>query len=273
MPTLAPTSLTQAQTQAKRIQLPPLFINSQKAATVPVQAITPDQFLKQEFQGSMPFNILSQTSEEILSPRQILQQEFSAVTEQPAQSTPGYAPNQHRQLKSNPIAPRTMIETMNQKMLEIQKMVNVLLGNPEASKDMAQVLGPNACFEDILAYVMMKIAREEEKKVMERIQILENGGHPGLKGWLAQKAGDLGGVAGGVLGAMKGGAAGAAVGQDVGKRLINSFMGYNSEDSRQIQFEKLKQQMNKLSELMTCMSNILANMHATVKNTISNFRG
>ncbi|MES2503980.1 MAG: hypothetical protein V4534_03795 [Myxococcota bacterium] len=209
-------------------------------------------------------------AQDLPSPQEVLGKETREAKE--FTHTRGYAPSAARNQRPGPAQQKSMVNLMTQKMSEIQKTMSSLLGDPQAFEEMAQTLGPNACFEDVLSFVMMKIAREEEKKVMERISILENGGHPGVKGWVSHKAADLGGLAGGVLGAMKGGAAGAAVGQDVGKRLVNSFSGYNSEDSRQIQFEKLKQQMNKLNELMSIMSNILANMHQTAKNTIGNIR-
>lgn len=222
-------------------------------------------FFSQQPEGGAVHTVQGQDFlQDMPSPREALR------SEQPAE--PGYAPQTSKTPRNQPQVPKTMLESMNQKMFEIQKTMSTLIGDPKAFEEMAQVLGPNACFEDILAYVMMKIAREEERKVLERVETLENGGHPGLKGWLANRAADLGGLAGGVLGGIGGGAAGAAVGQDIGKRLVNSATGYNSEDSRQIQFEKLKQQMNKLNELMSCMSNILKNMHDTTKNTISNIR-
>ncbi len=237
---------------------------------------------------SMPifesFNMMADTTQMIKgtdfisvnSPKETLRQESQRKTE-----PSGYAPPAKQTVKNNiPGAPKTAVQQMQQMLQQAQSMVTNLVASPESMRDMAQVLGPNAAFEDVLAYVMMKIAKEEENKVAERIQILENGGHPGIKGWFAHRAADLAGVAGGAIGAAAGAwaggaggaAAGAAAGRDVGKQLTNSFTGYNSEDSRQIQFEKLKHQMNKLSEFMTCISNILANMHSTTKNTISNMR-
>lgn len=209
------------------------------------------------------------------SPREALKQEHRP-------SDKGYAA-EVRQTHAKDMAhkmPQVPLTQMQQMLKQVQSSVFGIMGSPQEAARMAEVLGEHATFEDILAYVMMKIAKEEEDKLTERIQILENGGHPGIKGWFSHRAADLAGMAGSAVGALAGGyasgpggaAAGAAAGRDVAKQAVNSFTGYNSEDSRQIQFEKLKHQMNKLSEFMTCISNILANMHSTVKNTVSNMR-
>ncbi len=170
--------------------------------------------------------------------------------------------------------------SINQIQNQTQNFVANMLGGSSAANNMADFLGPNACFEDILMQVMMKIAKQEEKNVSEKIRVLERG-HAGLPGLLSDRARDLGGVAGGAIGAglgayfagAAGGTTGATVGQDIGERLVGSYTGHNSQESRQIQFEKLKHSMQKLSEMMTCISNILTTMHQTNKNTLSNLRG
>lgn len=171
-------------------------------------------------------------------------------------------------------------QSIQQMQGQTQNFVANMLGSSSTSQDMIDLLGPNACFEDALMYVMMKIAKQEEKNIAEKIKVIERG-HAGLTGVVSDKARDLGGVAGGALGAgiaayfggAANGIAGAAVGQDIGERLVGSYVGNNSQESRQIQFEKLKHMMHKQSEMMTCISNILATMHQTNKNTLGNIRG
>ena len=171
-------------------------------------------------------------------------------------------------------------QSIQQMQGQTQNFVSNMLGGSSTSQEMTDLLGPNACFEDALMYVMMKIAKQEEKNIAEKIKVIERG-HAGLTGIVSDKARDLGGIAGGAIGAgisaYFGGAAntiaGAAVGQDIGERLVGSYVGNNSQESRQIQFEKLKHMMHKQSEMMTCISNILATMHQTNKNTLGNMRG
>ncbi len=171
-------------------------------------------------------------------------------------------------------------QSLKQIQNQTQNFVTTMLGGSHTSGNMTEFLGQNTCFEDALMQVMMKIAKQEEKNVSEKIRVLERG-HAGLPGLLGDRARDLGGVAGGALGAglgayfggAAGGTTGATVGQDIGERLVGSYTGYNSQESRQIQFEKLKHSMQKLSEMMTCISNILSTMHQTNKNTVANLRG
>jgi hypothetical protein len=170
-------------------------------------------------------------------------------------------------------------QSIEQIQRQTQFFVANMLGG-SASQNMTELLGSNACFEDVLMYVMMKIAKQEEKNIAEKIKVIERG-HSGLTGLVSDKARDLGGVAGGAIGAgiatyfggAGNGLAGAAVGQDIGERLIGSYTGNNSQESRQIQFEKLKHMMHKLSEMMACISNVLATIHQTNKNTLGNIRG
>lgn len=229
-------------------------------------------FESSNMMGSATQTIRGPVFENFPSPKEVLRHEN-------ARTTQGYAPAP-KPPGAKQIPSKTPLEHMQNMIRQVQSSTLGIMGDPQEAAKMAEILGPHATFEDVLAYVMMKIAKDEENKVAERIQILENGGHPGMKGWFSHRAADLAGVAGSLLGGAAGafvggpaGAqAGAAAGRDVGKQTVNAFTGYNSEDSRQIQFEKLKHQMNKLSEFMTCISNILANLHATTKNTISNIR-
>lgn len=117
----------------------------------------------------------------------------------------------------------------------------------------------------------MRIAEKSEKETMEQIRVVERG-ESGLNNFLTNRARDLGGLAGGAIGGYFGGAGGAAIGQEIGDRLVgNAASQYGG--SRQVQFERLKMGIQKNAELMSAISNILATMHQTKKNTIGNIRG
>ena len=138
--------------------------------------------------------------------------------------------------------------------------------------DMKKELGPNPAFEDVVMALMMRIGQREETKIMDRIRTMERG-NSSVYGIMRHRAGDLGGVAGGLLGGYFGGARGAVLGSELGDKVAGSLHGINSKESRQIAFEKLKYMMNKHNEMMSCISNILSNMHQTSRNTISNIKG
>ena len=171
-------------------------------------------------------------------------------------------------------------QSVKQVQSQTEKLVASMLGDTNQSSDIVKILGPNACFEDVLMHVMMKIAKQEEKNVMTKMRSLETG-QAGIPGVLNQGAKQLGALAGGAVGGMlggymggaTGGATGAAVGQDLGQRVLGVYGYDNSPESRQIQFEKLKHMMQKQSELMSCISNILTTIHKTNQNAIGNLRG
>lgn len=174
-------------------------------------------------------------------------------------------------LFSNPVAERAA-DAARQSQVQTQKFLANQLGQSFAAGNMSEFLGPNACFEDVLATVMMGIAEKSEREMMDQIRVVERG-EAGLNGFIANRAKDLGGIAGGALGGYFAGAQGAAIGQDVGERLVGNYSGQYGGSSRQIQFERLKMMIHKQSEMMSAISNILATIHSTNKNTISNIRG
>lgn len=171
-------------------------------------------------------------------------------------------------------------QSVKQMQSQTQKLIASMIGENNHSNDIVKILGPNACFEDVLMHVMMKIAKQEEKNVMNKMRSLETG-QAGIPGVINQGAKQLGAVAGGAVGGLlggymggvTGGATGAAVGQDLGQRVMGVYGYDNSPESRQIQFETLKHMMQKQSELMSCISNILTTIHQTNKNAIGNLRG
>ena len=167
-------------------------------------------------------------------------------------------------------------------VLQMQQAMQTMLTKMSGEKsDMKEFLDVN-CFEDLLMMIFMKIGRDEEKKLREKIRSVERG-HAGLTGVLNDGTRKLGGLAGGAIGGAlggwfsgpTGGVSGAAVGQDVGERLAGSYAGTpsNTPESRQLQFEQLKYAMQKMSEMLSCISNISSTMHKNNMRAIENIRG
>src|SRR3989338_2322611 len=139
--------------------------------------------------------------EDLKSPSEILNQGS-------ADKMPGYAATPRSQAKQANLQAQKQPKTTHelQKMLfQMQSLLNNMASDPVAIKDMAESFGPNMTFEDLMAELMWRIAREEENKLSERIQMLENGGHPGLRGWFSHRAADLAGMGGSLLGGALGG--------------------------------------------------------------------
>lgn len=162
---------------------------------------------------------------------------------------------------------------------KVETQATSLLGDEQAMQEALAELGPKPDFEDLVAYVMMKMVRAEELKSAELLQKIENGGHPGLKGFVANRAADFAGLAGaaaggvlGSLGGAAGAAAGAAVGQDIAKRAVNSATGYASEDSKEMQMQKLTMVMQKKDRMMALFTNAVRSSHESVMRVIGNLR-
>ncbi len=146
--------------------------------------------------------------------------------------------------------------------------------------------GGGGFFEDRVFAIMCKVVEDFQKQIEQRLEKLqqqaqdaESGGGKGGGG----KGGGLGGIIGGVAGTALGGPVGGMVGKAVGgavggavdgggKGGAGGASGGNGQESRNIEFEKIKYDMQKLSQMQQAMSNILNTMDDLAKNAIRHIK-
>lgn len=146
-------------------------------------------------------------------------------------------------------------EALAQKEIQTKTFISNMLGNDFAAGNMADFLGREMCYEDMLMHVMMNIVKNEEKKLTEELRKVEKS-NTGLQTALNERARDVGGIAGGAIGGFFGGVPGAAVGQEIGDRLIGSAVGQTPE-SKQLQMQKITKMVNDLSTMFSLLSNTI----------------
>jgi hypothetical protein len=152
--------------------------------------------------------------------------------------------------------------------------------------------GGGCCFEDRVFALMCKVVEDMQKKIEERLKKLEEeakkaeqgGGKKGGKG------GGIGGALGGIVGAVApiagaaiGGPVGGMVGSMVGQAAGGAMSGgggggaggkggASGQESRNIEFEKIKFDMQKLSQMQQAMSNVLNTMDELAKSAIRHIK-
>jgi len=128
------------------------------------------------------------------------------------------------------------------------------------SGSMLAALPKPAMFEDIVAAFMVDFVKDKQDEIEGKLNKLRQSAQNDGK-----TAGDkAGGFFGGLLRSIPvvGGLFGRA--EDSGKS--------GNSESRNIEFEMLKNEMQKLSQMQQAMSNVLNEMHSMAKNAISNIR-
>lgn len=152
--------------------------------------------------------------------------------------------------------------------------------------------GGGGFFEDKLFELMIKIVGDMQKQIEDRLKKLQEQADAAAKegGKKGGKGGFLGGVVKGVIGiaapivgAAIGGPVGGMIGSAVGKAVSGSggaggaggggAAGAGGQESRNIEFEKIKFDMQKLSQMQQALSNILNTMDELAKNAIRNIKG
>jgi hypothetical protein len=151
--------------------------------------------------------------------------------------------------------------------------------------------GAGGCFEDKVAMMMCQIIKKMQEDIEKRLEKLKQqaeaaekegggGGKGGGKGGGGKGGmlGTIGGLAGnmiapgigGAIGGMVGNAAGGALGGGGGG---GGGAGGKGQESRNIEFEMLKNEMQKLSQMQQAFSNVLNEMHQLAMNAIRNIKG
>jgi hypothetical protein len=149
--------------------------------------------------------------------------------------------------------------------------------------------GGGGFFEDKVFTLMIKIVADMQKQVEERLKKLQDQAAAAEKGGGKKggKGGFLGGVVKGVVGIaapIVGTALGGPVGGMIGKAVGNAVTGGGSgsggigggggggagggQESRNIEFEKIKFDMQKLSQMQQALSNILNTLDELAKSAI-----
>jgi hypothetical protein len=148
--------------------------------------------------------------------------------------------------------------------------------------------GAGGFFEDRVFALMIKIVEDFQKKIEERLQKLqeeakkaeEGGGKKGGKGGMGGILGTVGKVAGGVFGGPVGAAVGGMAGEAIGGKMGGGGGGGaagadgkgGGQESRNIEFEKIKFDMQKLSQMQQALSNILNTMDELAKSAIRHIK-
>lgn len=156
--------------------------------------------------------------------------------------------------------------TQNQRRATAEMMQ----GEPGMTPEIRKIIGEAKSFEDALMAIMMHIAQNEQGRVMRRLRNFERT-TTGVGRFMRDQASNVAEFGGGMVGQALGGPPGAALGRQVGKSAADSALG--GEQSRQLEFEKIKFMMQKLNEMVSCLSNVLNIMHTTAQATIQNTRG
>jgi hypothetical protein len=144
--------------------------------------------------------------------------------------------------------------------------------------------GGGGTFEDRVFAIMCKVVEDFQKQIEDRLQKLQdeaqqaqNGGGGGGGG----KGGGIGGIIGGIAGSVVGGPIGGMIGSKLGGAVGGAVdgggggggSGQNGEESRNIEFEKIKYDMQKLSQMQQAMSNVLDSMNDLAQNAIRKIKG
>jgi hypothetical protein len=146
--------------------------------------------------------------------------------------------------------------------------------------------GVGGGFEDRVFDLMIKIVKEQQDKIEARLKKLEEqakaategGGKKKKKGGFGAVLGVIGGVVGGVFGMPQVGyAVGSAVGGAIDKQKQEKAdrkeaQANGSQESRNIEFEMIKNEMQKLSQMQQALSNVLNSMDELAKSAIRNIK-
>jgi hypothetical protein len=152
---------------------------------------------------------------------------------------------------------------------------------------LAQYGGSSGFFEDTVAALMIKVVKDFQDKIEERLKKLEEQAKAAEQGKKKKKKkggfGAVLGVVGAVAGAFVGMPqvgymVGSAVGGAVDKKRAESdakkdAQQNGSQESRNIEFEKIKFDMQKLSQMQQAMSNVLNSMDELAKSAIRQIKG
>jgi hypothetical protein len=121
-----------------------------------------------------------------------------------------------------------------------------------------------ACFEDIVAAFMIDFVKDKQKEIEGKLDKLRKSAVEGEGKGAGQQAG---GFFGGLLRSIP------IVGGLFGKAQDTATSGGGNSESRNIEFEMLKNEMQKLSQMQQAMSNVLNEMHTLAMSAIRNIRG
>ncbi len=168
-----------------------------------------------------------------------------------------------------------------------------VLGSEDASATTLRgVGGSGSFFEDKVFDLMIKIVEDFQKKIEDRLKKLQadakkaeqeakGGGKKKGKGLFGSVLGIVGKVAGGVFGGPIGAAVGGAIGSKLGGAVDGKGGGgggsggggaAGSSESRNIEFEKVKFDMQKLSQMQQALSNILNTLDELAKSAIRHIK-
>lgn len=137
---------------------------------------------------------------------------------------------------------------------------------------------PNPCtFEDLVAAFLMDVAQDMQNELKEKMAEMQASEKKANKPSVANVAKTVGGIAGAAVGTYfspgvgtkVGYAAGSAVGEKAGQAVDGKK---DSESSRSLMFEKIKDLMQKLQQAIQSLSNIINTMHQGSMNSIRNIR-
>jgi hypothetical protein len=147
---------------------------------------------------------------------------------------------------------------------------------------------PTPCtFEDLVAAFMIDVVKDMENELKDKMAEMESGQENGngVGKVLGQVGSVVGGAAGSAAGSMiapgygtmLGGNVGASLGGQAGQAVGSALSGQGQagdagKDSRQINFEKIKNLMQKLQQCLQSLSNVLNTMHQGSMNAIRNIR-
>jgi hypothetical protein len=151
--------------------------------------------------------------------------------------------------------------------------------------------GAGGYFEDRVFFLMIKIVEDFQRKIEERLQKLQEqakeaekaGGKKKGKGGFMGALGGIVKVAAPIVGSVFGGPVGGMVGNMVGNAVGNKMQGGGSggsggngqtpgSESRNIEFERIKFDMQKLSQMQQALSNILNTMDELAKSAIRHIK-
>jgi hypothetical protein len=153
-------------------------------------------------------------------------------------------------------------------------------GNAELDS-MTAAGGKGMMFEDRVALMMAEIIKKMQKDIEARLEKLKaqaeaaekGGGKKGKGGKGGSLLGTIGGIAGNMIAPGIGGAIGGMVGNAIGGGGGGGGggaggAGGGGQESRNIEFEMLKNEMQKLSQMQQAFSNVLNAMNDTAQNAI-----
>ena len=121
-----------------------------------------------------------------------------------------------------------------------------------------------ACFEDIVAAFMVDFVKDKQKEIEGKLDKLRKSAVEGEGKGAGQ---GIGGFFGGLLRSIP------LVGGLIGQGQDTATSGGGNSESRNIEFEMLKNEMQKLSQMQQAMSNVLNEMHNLAMSAIRNIRG